>query len=243
MQPKIYTVALKSKKEVALDTVEFSFERPEGFIFEPGQHVEILLINLPETDTSGNKRDFSLVNSPDEPDLVIVARIRDTAFKKVLNSLMEGQKVTLRGPLGSSFHMHVDTTRPAVFIAGGIGISPFMSMIRFVLHDKLSYQMYLFYSNRRPEDTVYHAELAGYALSSPQFKYIPTMTNMKQSTEKWSGEEGRISKEMIEKYVDGIEISVFYIAGHTPMVVGVDQLLHDMGVSRDAVRTEEFTGY
>lgn len=243
MPPQRYTIALKSKKEVAFNTVEFTFVRPEGFIFESGQHVEIILVDPPETDSSGNKRDFSLVNAPDEQDLVIVTRIRTSAFKKVLNSLTEGQTVSLRGPLGSSFRLHVDTTRPAVFIAGGIGILPFISMVRYVLGGKLRYEMYLFYSNRRPEDTIYHEELAGYTLKYSQLKYIPTMTNMKQSTEKWSGEEGRISKEMIEKYLIAVESSVFYIAGSTPMVIGIDQLLHDMGVSRDAVKTEEFTGY
>ena len=243
MQPQMYTVALISKREVAWKTTEFVFACPHGFVFEPGQHVEIILVDLPEADESGNKRDFSLVSAPHEKDLVVVARIRDSTFKKGLNALTLGQEVSLRGPLGSLFRLHVDTTRPAVFLAGGIGIAPFISMARHVFHDMLPYEIYLFYSNRRPEDTVYHTELAELAATHSQFRYIPTMTNMKQSTEVWQGAEGRISKEMIAKYVDRIDTPVFYIAGPPAMVIGIDQLLHDMGVSRDFVRTEEFTGY
>ncbi len=243
MPPQTYTVALTSKKDVARNTVEFSFERPEGFAYEPGQHIEIILIDPFEMDDKGKKRDLSLVSAPYENELTIVARIRESAFKKVLNALLPGAKVEMRGPLGRSFRLHMDTTLPAVFFAGGIGISPFMSMIRHILHNGLPYTIYLFYSNRRPEDSAYHDELSKYASSFPQFKYIPTMTNMKQSTEKWTGQEGRISKELIEKYLDVIYASVFYVAGPPSMVVGMDMLLHDMGVSQDAIRTEEFIGY
>ena len=243
MPPNIYTVRLTSKREIALATVEFTFERPEAFSFEPGQHIEIIIANFATTDTLGNKRDFSLLNAPYENDLVVATRVRESAFKKALHSLVLGETVSVRGPLGSSFRLHVDTTRPAVFIAGGIGITPFISMLRYIFHGGYSYQIYLFYSNRRPEDTVYHEELSEYAAKHGQFKYFPTMTTMKQSTEKWEGEEGRISKEMIEKRVDSIETSVFYISGAPGMVTAMDQLLHDMGVSRDAVRTEEFDGY
>ncbi|TSC62051.1 MAG: oxidoreductase FAD/NAD(P)-binding domain-containing protein [Parcubacteria group bacterium Gr01-1014_48] len=243
MPQEIYTVKLKRKNTVALDTVEFYFERPENFIYEPGQHIEIILINPPTMDESGNKRDFSLVSAPHEEDLVVVARIRDSAFKKGLNALSPGDTVSMRGPLGSSFRLHVDTIRPAVFIAGGIGIAPFMSMVRHILYNKLSYQMLLFHSNRRPEDCVYCKELSQLAAGNQQFTYIPTMTNMKQSTESWHGEEGRISRDLIEKHLDDAQTAFFYIAGPTSMVVGMDLLLHDMGVSRDVVRTEEFTGY
>lgn len=243
MPQQIVTIKLKRKNIVALNTVEFCFERPENFSYESGQHIEIILINPPETDESGNKRDFSLVSAPHEEDLVVVARIRDSTFKKVLNALFPGDTISMRGPLGSLFHLHVDTTRPAIFIAGGIGIAPFMSMIRHVLHNKLSYQIYLFYSNRRPEDTAYHDELSQLAHKNPQFKYIPTMTNMKQSTESWHGEEGRISHELLEKYIDVMQTSIFYIAGPPAMVMAMDLMLHDVGVSRDAVRAEEFTGY
>ena len=91
MQPQTYTVALISKKNVARNTVEFSFERPDGFTYEPGQHVEIILIDPFEMDDEGKKRDLSFVSAPHESELTIVARIRDSAFKKVLNMLLQTQ--------------------------------------------------------------------------------------------------------------------------------------------------------
>jgi len=243
MPKPTFEVKLVKKEEVAFDTLAFSFSRPPDFSYEPGQHIEVMLIDPVETDELGNKRDFSLASAPYEQELLVVARIRESAFKRTLSQLSEGTPVMIAGPLGSSFRLHTDTTRPAVFIAGGIGIAAFLGMVKHVLHEKLPYKMVLLYSNRRPEDTAYLSYLQDLASAYVQFKCMLTMTRMKQSTAPWSGAEGYISKEMILSNIENEHTAVFYIAGPPAMVQSIDSLLLSMGIPRENIRTEEFEGY
>jgi ferredoxin-NADP reductase len=153
-----YNVKLLEKKEVAESTMLFRLEKPEGFTYRAGQTVKVSLENPAYTDEEGNRRTFSLVTSPDEDTLAVTTRMRDSAFKRSLRELPEGSEVTLAGPNGS-FNLHQNAERPAVFLVGGIGITPFMSMIKDATHQNLPHQIYLFYSNRRPEDTAFLDEL------------------------------------------------------------------------------------
>src|SRR4029450_3993550 len=90
-----YTVRLKGKQEVAEGTMAFYFEKPEGFTFRAGQHMDIKLIDPPETDEKGTTRHFTLVSSPSEPDLMITTRLRDTAFKRILRNTNIGKPVVI----------------------------------------------------------------------------------------------------------------------------------------------------
>jgi ferredoxin-NADP reductase len=149
-----YKVALKSKQQIAEGTYEFVFEKPEEFRFNAGQHVQMTLIDPPENDTKGNSRFFRIASTPPERDLMFAMRTRDSAFKRVLSHMESGEKVLieilLESPHGS-FVLHEDTSRPAVFIVGGIGIVPAYSMIKDAIQRELPHKMFLFYSNRRPE--------------------------------------------------------------------------------------------
>src|SRR6266536_4606545 len=91
-----YEVALKEKKRLAEGTIAFVFEKPNGFHFKAGQHIRMTLMNPPETDSEGNSRFFSLANSPQEKDLVIAMRMRDTAFKRVLGRMQIGEKALIQ---------------------------------------------------------------------------------------------------------------------------------------------------
>jgi ferredoxin-NADP reductase len=107
----------------------FRFEKPEGFTYKAGQNSDFTLIEPLETDPEGNKRTFSLVTTPAEDHLAITTRMRDTAFKRTLRVMEDGTKLTIEGPYGD-LTLHENTARPAVFLAGGIGITPFHSMVR-----------------------------------------------------------------------------------------------------------------
>jgi len=126
--PKFETT-LKSNETVAEGTMAFHFAKPTGFSFKPGQSMNVSLIEPPETDAKGNARTFSIVSAPHENELVIATRMRDTAFKRVLKGAAAGIRVGLRGPAGL-FTLDPGDTRPAVFLAGGIGVTPFVSMLR-----------------------------------------------------------------------------------------------------------------
>ncbi len=120
--------------------------------------MNVTLIDPPETDAEGNTRSFSIASAPFEEDLVFATRMRDTAFKRILKSLRLGSEVRISGAFGS-FTLHTDASRPAVFLVGGIGITPFRSIILDATRSKLAHKMYLLYSNRRPEDAAFLDEL------------------------------------------------------------------------------------
>jgi ferredoxin-NADP reductase len=235
------TTLLKSDT-VAEGTMTFTLERPEGFIYKAGQSIDLFLINPPETDAEGNKRAYSLSSAPDDPDLLIATRMRDTAFKRVLKSLPPGTELRLEGPFGE-MTLHEDTTRPAVFLAGGIGITPFYSMARNAATHQLPHRITLFYSNRRPEDAAFLTELQDLPTENTNFTFVGTMTDMEHSTKEWKGETGYITTEMLEKYVSLADHSVFYMAGPPSMVAAMRTMLNGVGISNDDIRTEEFTGY
>ncbi len=236
---------LLKKKTVAENTMMFEFDKPDDFIYHAGQSIDLTLINPPETDTEGNTRAFSLTSAPHEETLTITTRMRDTAFKRTLKSLPEGTEINLLGPFGS-FMLHENTERPGLFLVGGIGITPFYSMIKDWLEKKLPHKLFLFYSNRKPEDTAFLNELTKIKNENKKFTFIPTMTNIKESKVAWSGEEGYIDEKMLKKYGSDTITNknpIYYSAGPANMVSAMRVLLNKMNISNDEVRTEEFSGY
>src|SRR2546427_661655 len=112
--------------------------------------------------TSALSGALDLASAPPDDDVVVTTRMRDAAFKRVLGSMPIGATVQAEGPFGS-FTLHINAAKPAVFLAGGIGITPFRSMIRDAAARKLPHHLYLFYSNNRPEDAAFLDELAALA--------------------------------------------------------------------------------
>lgn len=232
------TIKLLSKKEIASGTMAFHFEKPEGFTFEAGQNADFALINPPATDEKGNMRTFSFVTAPHEDDLAITTRMRESAFKNTLKNMEEGAEIEINGPMGN-FVLHEKSDRPAIFLAGGIGITPYMSMIKDSLHRNLPHKIFLFYSNRRPEDAAYLEELEALDKESESFTMIATMTQ----DESWQGEKGYISMDMVDRHVPDRSNAVYYITGPQTMVDAMKKMLKDAGVSGDDIRLEEFAGY
>jgi ferredoxin-NADP reductase len=149
--PTDHRIRLLSGIEIAEGTMAFEFEKPAGFAFKPGQAADLTLPAPPETDSEGNARALSIVSSPFENHLMFATRIRDSAFKRSLKQIPLGAEVKITPAMGS-FALHKNVAKPAVFLSGGIGITPFLSILRQADHDRLPQKLYLFYSNRRPED-------------------------------------------------------------------------------------------
>lgn len=153
-----HPTTLRAQQPVAHGTRAFHFDKPAGFAFEPGQAIDVVLPEPPDGDPQSARHTFSIVSAPFENELVVATRMRDSAFKRALGKLPVGAGITIEGPSGS-LTLHQDRARPAVFIAGGIGITPFMSILRQAAHDHLAQRLVLLYSNRRPEDAAFLAEL------------------------------------------------------------------------------------
>jgi ferredoxin-NADP reductase len=237
-----HEVRLVRSEVVAEGTMAFHFSRPRGFQFRSGQNLAMSLIAPPETDGEGDTRTFTIASAPHEPDLMIATRMRDTAFKRVLKSAPAGTAVRIDGPDGQMV-LHDDASRPAVFLAGGIGITPFLSMTRHAARERLPHRVTLFYSNRRPEDAAFLAELQNLERLNPNYRLVATMAEAEKSARPWSGETGFIRREMLERHLESAAKPVYYFAGPPAMTMAMLQMLEGMGVGEDSMRYEEFYGY
>lgn len=236
----IYELKLLKKEMVANETMAFHWQKPEGFEFKAGQFGDMILNDPPETDEKGNIRAFSLVNAPYEQNLVTATRMRNSAYKRSLQMMSEGSVVKFDGPHGN-FTLHKTETTPAVFIIGGIGITPVRSMIAQATHDHLPHDITLLYSNKTLKDAPFMSDLEDFAKQNPHFTFVPVMTEVK--TDEWNGEKGFINEEMLKRYVSDINKPIYYLSGPAGMVKNMYKMLVNAGANEDNIKTEEFSGY
>jgi ferredoxin-NADP reductase len=220
----------------------FHFRKPDGFEFRAGQAIDITLANPPETDAEGNTRTFSLASAPTEAELMIATRMRSTAFKRALKAAMPGLQLKLDGPTGS-LTLHRNEQKPAVLMAGGIGITPFRSIVLEAIAEKKAHQIYLFYSNRKPEDAAFLDELRQVAREHPNFHLVSTMTEIGGSGQQWAGETGPLDQKKLRSHLDSLNGPIYYIAGPPAMVAAMRGVLVEAHVDEDDIRAEDFPGY
>jgi ferredoxin-NADP reductase len=237
-----HEVRLAGHEEIAAGSMAFHFEKPAGFSFKPGQAIDLILMNPPSAEAASGRHTFSLVSAPFQSTLTIATRLRDSAFKRTLQALPVGSLARLDGPFGS-LTLHSNRARPAVFIAGGIGITPFMSILRQAAQDQLPQRLILLYSNRRPEDAAFVAELQELERCNKNFRLVATMTEMHRSSRPWRGGTGLIDQDFVISVSKELAAPIYYIAGPPSMVAGLRQTLARAGINDDDVRSEEFYGY
>ena len=235
----IHKLKLLDRQTIANDTVLLRFEKPQDFTFKPGQYAGFTLINPAETDAQGITRRFSLLSTPDDEYIAIATHIRSSAYKRVLNTLAIGNEIKLAGPTGN-FTLHDDINTPAVFIAGGIGITPFYSMIQHASKHRSTQKLYLFYGNNTPDHAAFLSELASLQQNNPHLTCINTMAN---PPETWQGETGYITHTLIKKYLSDLSAPIFYVCGSPAMVAAIHELLIEMGIEEERIRVEDFPGY
>ena len=237
----VYDSHLQKRENVAEGTIAFHFSKPEGFTFKPGQAIDLML-DVPGLTGDAARHAFSLVCAPTENELIIATRMRDSAFKRALGALPIGAKVAIDGPFGS-LTLHNKVARPACFIAGGIGITPFMSMLRHAAQQQSEHRLVLLYSNRRPEDAAFLAELQDLERRNRNFRLVATMTDMEKSAASWGGETGMIDADFLSRVLTDLPSAIVYLAGPPGMVEAMRAVLEKAGVDSDDVRSEEFYGY
>ena len=233
---------LKDRKEVAEGTMAFRFEKPSGWTFKPGQYLDMTLLDPTDTDSEGNVRSFTIASAPHEETLMVATRMRDMAFKHVLRTMPFGAAAKIEGPSGDLI-LEKDFTRAAIFLASGIGITPFRSIVHWAAKEKLPNRIVLFYSNSRPEDAPFLDELQNLERDNPKYKLIPSMTEMEKSHQPWNGETGLIDQEMLARHAKGAVSPIYYLAGPSAMVKGLNEMLNKAGVKDGDIRAEEFAGY
>ncbi|MBI4097379.1 MAG: FAD-dependent oxidoreductase [Candidatus Levybacteria bacterium] len=231
---------LKAREEIAQGTLLATFDLLGNEVeYIPGQFVIVVLSQLIYPDDRGGRRHFSIVNSPNVKGIIQIAtRIRESGFKKTLNEMQLGSLLEL-GPIAGRFILPETTDRPLVFIAGGIGITPFMSMLSYVKEMKLPYEITLLYSNKDTASTAFFADLESLAASIPGLRLVFSMTQDPH----WQGEKSRIDAAIIKKYVPDLQRPLFYVVGPPAMNDAVNQTLLDLGVLQENIKRERFTGY
>jgi ferredoxin-NADP reductase len=231
-----------SRELVAERTMSFRFDKPAGWSYRAGQSIDMTLLDPPETDSEGDLRAFTISSAPRENVIQITTRLRDTAFKRVLQQVPLGTEVKVEGPFGD-LRLH-NAARPAVLLAGGIGITPFRSiLVERIGGGSLPYRVVLLHANRRPEDAAFADELRALERADRNLVFVPTMTAMADSAQSWEGERGHIDAAMVARHLGGVADPIYYIAGPVAMVEGMRAMLVASGADEDDIRTEEFTGY
>jgi ferredoxin-NADP reductase len=232
----VHEIALRRREPVAEGTFAFHFDKPAGFSHQAGQNAIFSLIDPPENDAAGPSRPFTIASAPHERELMIATRMRDSAFKRVLGKMPIGAKLRIDGPAGVMV-LHEDESRPAVFLAGGIGITPFLAMARDAAARLLPHRIVLLYSNRRPQDAAFLTELKH--MQNRNFRLVATMTEAPD----WKGEKRLISRELLAEHLPDLRAPIYYFAGPPGMTMAMQGMLTDLGVSEDDMRSEEFYGY
>ncbi len=236
-----YSLPLKWKKQISRDTYVFAFEQPKSIKYEPGQYMEWTLTHK-NTDSRGNRRYFSLSSSPTEGVLMTTVKFYDpsSSYKKELINLPEGRQV-IAAQVAGDFVLPKNLKEPLVFIAGGVGIAPFRSMVQYIIDKNLQVNIILIYTNRTKEDILFantfkEAEKNG-------VKTIYNLTDIKSVPADWQGTTGYVTKELVEKEIPDYGTRKFYISGPQLMVQRFEQTLLDTGVSSKNIITDFFPGY
>jgi ferredoxin-NADP reductase len=232
---------IKEKREVARGTLLVTFDLlGEDVDFKPGQYFWVTLPEGEHEDERGLRRHITVVTSPNEKGMLgFATRMRDSAFKKTLADLPVGAEVDVEQPKGD-FALPEDTSRPYVFVAGGIGITVFRSMLRHIAEKGLPYRVTLIYSNRDRESTAFLDELRELERELPDFRLVLTMTQ----DEGWDGETRKIDARFFQDHLgENLNDFTFLVAGPPAMVEGMEQALAEAGVEEENVIAEGYSGY
>ncbi|MBN1540797.1 FAD-dependent oxidoreductase [candidate division KSB1 bacterium] len=231
---------LLGHRRIATDTVEFTFMRPQEFDFVAGQHVIVKLPELLHADDKGPTRPFTLLSAPLDPDLRIATRMTGSGFKKTLNE-MRSEPLELFGPRGE-FTLKTSCASRVIWIAGGIGITPFYSMLHDALHQERLPQTLLIYSNRTLESALFHSEFSELTQHVSYWRYLPTLTDL-SSTDDWSGERRRIDGVFLQEIQNELRSAELYLCGPAKMVEKVKDRLLALEIPEKKIRCESFSGY
>lgn len=235
-------LTLKQKVRLAPTVYNFVFSTDTTMKFTPGQYLEWTLEHH-KPDNRGNRRYFTIASSPTEKEIIMGVKFYNPAssYKQSMLGMKTGTKI-LAGQLSGDFTLPKNPQEKSVFIAGGIGITPFRSMVKYLMDTKQKRDIVLMYSNKISEEVVYK-DLFDQAAKQIGLKPVYTLTETKQIPPNWSGKVGMIDAKMIAEEVPDYQDRTFYISGPHGMVTAFEKTLSGMGIKKSRIKTDFFPGF
>lgn len=234
------TAKIKARKEIAKNMLYVELDLlGQDVPFIAGQFFSLTLINPLYTDNRSNSRFLGIVNSPSEKSIFsVLTRTGVSAFKKSLAEIPIGTEVEIGG-IDGHIHLPEDKSQPVVFIAVGVGIAPFMSIIRWCNENSWPHTLTLLYINEDRASAAFLEELEGYAKDNQQLKLITIMTQDSEG----QGEKRQVDAQLIKDYFPNPEKNIYFITGAPQVAPNVFRSLIQAGVPAKQLTMEIFTGY
>lgn len=229
-----FTTRLTAKVPRAADIVSFRFERPPGYDYLAGQWA---MLTIPGPDGPMTHH-FTHSSSPTEPWLETTTRLRGTPYKNALDALPLGTQVTMTGPNG--FFTLRDAVPQAAFLAGGIGITTVRSILRALADRGDDRPLLLLYGNHDEDGIAFVDELADLTHELPGLRVVHVLSDAHPA---WPGDRGYVDAALVQRNAQPLADWRFYLSGPPPMVMAMGTMLHDLGVPREGISTEEYLGY
>lgn len=233
-------VKLLSRYVIASGTMAFELEKPKGYDFQSGQHTVVHLPELRYEDKRGASRPFTIASAPSADTLLIVTRQTGSGFKKTWQELPLESEIGIANAHGE---LVLEENTPAVFLTGGIGITPFRSMILDLYHKESTTPLTLIYSNKTVATAAFHSFFNRVIKDFKTLTYIPTLTDIQTHHEEWKGETRKVDESFIRDYVEDLTAPIFYISGPPSMVTDLTDVLKQVGISEPKIKSESFFGY
>ncbi len=233
---------LKERRPISGDTEEFVFRQEHPVRFRPGQYLEWTLPH-DHPDDRGDRRFFTISSPPGDDALAIGVefKTRSSTFKKRLKDLKPGERIAA-GHLAGDFVMPGDPEQKLAFVAGGIGVTPFVSMIRDLLQRGEKRDIVVLVTNRYETGAAY-LDVFEQARAELGVRTILTLTGPAETIPAgWTGRTGRIDETLLREEIPDYEERVFYICGSQRLVSGIKGALARLGVERGSVRSDYFPG-
>jgi len=227
----IYDTFFQREEKLTATVSSFFFKRPDQFSFFPGQY---LTLHIPN---AAFPYDFTIASSPlDTDSLMLTTRNTGTEYKELLFGLLKGTPVAISGPLGG-FYLRENTDKPKVLLSGGLGITPFVSMIRHFAEKKLSFPIILIANFPTREDSLFYTELKKLEQTTANLTVLYSLTRERNE---WDGLTGRINENMLRKTIQDIVTPEYYICGSPSFGESTEQLLLSLGIVENSIKVELF---
>ncbi len=235
-------IYLKERRSETTGVMSFIFDLGgQQLDYRPGQILHYELDALAFPDERGNRRHFTISSSPTEEGVVMfTTRIRGSGFKETLRQAPIGYELTCETPEGEFILRQGETRLHHVFIAGGIGITPYRSILRYSVDMKEPLNVLMLYFNRSSDDIIFLRELEDIARQMPTFSQVNVLT---EPEEGWKGEQGKLDEAILRTLVPDPDRMCFWVSGPPGMVSSCRGLLELIGVNEQSIRTDRFMGY